>query len=84
MLAPFIIGGSIDIGYAINFGGVFTTATVEALINTDISEVTEYGATYSSPLLFSVIAVYWTLSFLLLKGMSFESKKNAQDLLYLA
>lgn len=76
LLVPFIIGGSIDIGYAINFGGVFTTATVEALINTDISEVTEYGATYSSPLLFSVIAVYWTLSFLLLKGMSFNFSKT--------
>lgn len=76
LLVPFILGGSIDIGYAISFGGVFTTATVEALIHTDISEVSEYGESYTSPLLLGVFLAYWILSYLLIKGVSFNFPKT--------
>jgi len=31
ILLPFAISGSLDIGYAVSFGGVFTTATLEAV-----------------------------------------------------
>lgn len=59
LLIPFVIGGSIDIGYAISFGGVFTTATLEAVFNTDSSEAMEYAASYFSIPLMSILLFYW-------------------------
>lgn len=76
LLVPFLIGGSTDITYAVNFGGVFTTATVEALIHTDISEIAEFGATYYSPLLLSILVFYWVISFLLLRKLPFNFPKT--------
>lgn len=76
LLLPFLLGGTTDIGYAVNFGGVFTTATVEAIINTDISEATEFGASYTSPMLLGIVASYWVISFLLLSSIPFAFSKS--------
>lgn len=59
LLIPFIIGGSIDIGYAISFGGVFTTATLEAVFNTDANEALEYISAYISFPLVTILGFYW-------------------------
>jgi len=70
LLLPFAIGGSIDIGYAISFGGVFTTATIEAVMQTDSSEASEYLTAYSSPILLFILAVYWFLAIYLLRRIN--------------
>lgn len=72
LLTPFIITGTADIGYAITFGGVFTTATIEAVMQTDPSEASEFASAYASPTLFSIYAVYWAGCLFLLKQINFD------------
>jgi len=69
ILLPFAIGGSLDIGYAVSFGGVFTTATLEAVAYTDSSEVSEFVAAYSSMTLTSWLLLHWSIFFLGLRFM---------------
>lgn len=71
-LIPFIIGGSIDIGYAISFGGVFTTATLEAVFNTDSGEAMEYAASYFSLPLISILLFYWFTLLIFFRYISFN------------
>lgn len=61
LLLPFTIGGSLDIGYAVSFGGVFTTATIEAVAYTDSSEAGEFLAAYSSLTLTLWLLLYWAI-----------------------
>lgn len=61
VLLPFMIGGLADIGYAYTFGGVFTTATIEAVIHTDSSEANEFFAAYASLPLFSLYLIHWLI-----------------------
>lgn len=61
VLLPFAIGGTADIGYAYSFGGVFTTATMEAVANTDSYEVREYIRTYSSWQQTLLLSVLWSI-----------------------
>lgn len=72
LLIPFIIGGTIDIGYAISFGGVFTTATLEAVFNTDTSEALEYAASYASVPLAVIISAYWLTLLLIFQYLHFN------------
>ncbi len=72
LLIPFIIGGSIDIGYAISFGGVFTTATLEAVFNTDTSEALEYAASYASLPLLLILSFYWLMLLLIFQYLHFN------------
>ncbi len=72
LLIPFIIGGSIDIGYAISFGGVFTTATLEAVFNTDTSEAFEYAASYASLPLLLILSFYWLVLLLIFQYLHFN------------
>jgi heptose-I-phosphate ethanolaminephosphotransferase len=72
LLIPFIIGGSIDIGYAISFGGVFTTATLEAVFNTDTNEALEYASSYASLPLFAILSLYWLTLFGIFKCIRFN------------
>lgn len=72
LLIPFIIGGTIDIGYAISFGGVFTTATLEAVFNTDTSEALEYAASYASVPLAVIISAYWLILLLIFQYLHFN------------
>ena len=76
LLIPFIIGGSIDIGYAISFGGVFTTATLEAVFNTDSSEALEYAASYASIPLVMILSFYWLTLLLLLRNLQLVFPKS--------
>ena len=61
VLLPFAVGGTADVGYAYSFGGVFTTATMEAVANTDSYEVTEYIKTYSSWQQTALLTVLWSI-----------------------
>lgn len=61
VLLPFAIGGTFDIGYAFSFGGVFTTATMEAVAYTDSKEISEYLSTYFSFWLLLLITIFWSL-----------------------
>ena len=72
LLIPFIIGGSIDIGYAISFGGVFTTTTLEAVFNTDTGEAMEYAASYFSLPLISILLFYWLTLLILFRFITFN------------
>jgi len=72
LLIPFIIGGSIDVGYAISFGGVFTTATLEAVFNTDTSEAFEYAASYASLPLLLILSFYWLVLLLIFQYLHFN------------
>lgn len=76
LLLPFMVTGSIDIGYAISFGGVFTTATIEAVMQTDIHEAREYAASYSSPTLFLILTFYWLACLWLLRQVNFNVHKT--------
>jgi heptose-I-phosphate ethanolaminephosphotransferase len=58
LLLPFVIGGTLDIGYAYSFGGVFTSATMEAVAYTDRSEILEYLDTYFSWSLFGLLQLF--------------------------
>jgi heptose-I-phosphate ethanolaminephosphotransferase len=82
---PFIIGGSIDIGYAISFGGVFTTATLEAVFNTDVAEALEYASSYASTTLALVLSIYWLGIILLIKKLhlNFNPSKTKTTFLVL-
>lgn len=61
LLLPFAIGGSADIGYAYSFGGVFTTATMEAVAYTDQYEIIEYLKAYSSWQLILLLLAQWSI-----------------------
>jgi heptose-I-phosphate ethanolaminephosphotransferase len=61
ILFPFVAGGMADIGYAYTFGGVFTTATIEAVAYTDSSEAGEFFSAYFSPGLFLLYILHWTV-----------------------
>jgi heptose-I-phosphate ethanolaminephosphotransferase len=84
LLIPFIIGGSIDIGYAISFGGVFTTATLEAVFNTDANEALEYAASYASLPLATILGFYWLILFGILKRIHFNFDRSKTRTAFLA
>jgi heptose-I-phosphate ethanolaminephosphotransferase len=84
LLIPFIIGGSIDIGYAISFGGVFTTATLEAVFNTDTNEALEYAASYASLPLATILGFYWLILFGILKRIHFDFNRTKARTTFLA
>ncbi|MEH6447629.1 MAG: sulfatase-like hydrolase/transferase [Oleispira sp.] len=84
LLIPFIVGGSIDIGYAISFGGVFTTATLEAVFNTDTNEALEYAASYASLPLAAILGFYWLILFGILKRIHFNFDRTKARTTFLA
>jgi heptose-I-phosphate ethanolaminephosphotransferase len=76
LLIPFIIGGTTDIGYAVSFGGVFTTATLEAVFNTDANEALEYASSYASLPLFTMLAIYWLVLVAIFKQIHFDFNRS--------
>ena len=84
LLIPFMITGSVDIGYAISFGGVFTTATIEAVLQTDLHEASEYAASYTSPTLMLILALYWSGCLLLLSKVNFHASRTRARTVFLS
>ena len=67
--AFFVFTSGIDIGYAMLFGGVFTTSSVEAIAQTNIEEVGEFFESYFDPVVILSIVIYWVMSAWLLKRL---------------
>lgn len=73
ILIAFVVSGALDVLYAVTFGGVFQSASLEALIYTDSSESWEFLMAYISlenTLLFSA---YIILSYVSLRQVVFQS-----------
>lgn len=79
VLLPFLLGGACDIGYAYSFGGVFTTATMEAVAYSDQYEMIEYIQTYStwqlSLILLGFLAIYSSAIYFCKSPSSEKSRK---------
>lgn len=63
----FIISGSMDILYASTFGGIFTSASLEAAVLTDTAEAIDFFKTYAGFENLSLLAVYLTLCIYLIR-----------------
>jgi len=63
----FTLTGIVDIAYAIEFNGIFTTTSVEAIAQTNASEAFEFVQSYFSIFSLVIILVYLVICFLLLK-----------------
>lgn len=63
----FTLTGIVDISYAIEFKGIFTTTSVEAIAQTNASEAFEFIQSYFSIFSLVIILAYLVISFLLLK-----------------
>lgn len=63
----FIISGGMDILYASTFGGVFTSASLEAAVLTDTAEAIDFFKTYAGFANLTLFAIYLTLSIYLVR-----------------
>ncbi|WP_373020839.1 phosphoethanolamine transferase [Thiomicrorhabdus sp.] len=66
ILALMALSGAFDILYAVTFGGIFTSASFEAMVLTDPRESLEFIIAYASVenvllLMFYLAVVYWSL-----------------------
>ena len=68
-----VLSGSLDILYAVTFGGVFTSASLEAMAVTDTHESIEFLFAYASLENVLLIAFYIIVSYLLLKRILFKA-----------
>ncbi|NPA72090.1 MAG: lipid A phosphoethanolamine transferase [Gammaproteobacteria bacterium] len=80
----FAISGSLDLIYAITFGGVFTSSTFEAIALTDASEAFEFFQAYASIENVLVLAVYWLGIFYALKTVQFTAPKQTRQKVFTA
>ncbi|GGK80241.1 phosphoethanolamine transferase CptA [Amphritea balenae] len=74
----FTVTGSADIAYAIEFNGIFTTSSVEAIAQTNASEAFEFIQSYFSISAFLIIIFYLIASLFLLNRFTapgFSHKK---------
>lgn len=75
----FAISGSMDIVYAVTFGGVFVSATFEALALTDKHEALEFLQAYASVENVLILILYWTIAFLSLKKILFKEAERTRE-----
>jgi heptose-I-phosphate ethanolaminephosphotransferase len=68
-----VLSGSLDILYAVTFGGVFTSASFEAMAVTDTHEGMEFLFAYASFENVLLIAFYLIVSYLLLRRILFKA-----------
>lgn len=68
-LIPFMVTGSMDILYALTFGGVFTSASINAIFATDNLEFWDFMQAYTGVINIGFLMLYLALSFLCLKRM---------------
>lgn len=71
-IIPFMLTATADISYVVLFGGVFTTATMEAVMQTDSGEAFEFFVFYSSPLVIVLLSFYWAIAVYLLSQVKLE------------
>lgn len=82
---PFMITATADISYAYLFGGVFTTATIEAVMQTDIKEFSEFFEFYFSLPLLLILTFYWSvcLSLMYKLDLNLYQSKAYKTIFYL-
>lgn len=73
ILIAFVISGALDVLYAVTFGGVFQSASLEALIYTDSSESLEFFIAYISLENTLLFLAYVILSYVSLRQVVFQS-----------
>ena len=75
----FAVSGSMDIVYAVTFGGVFVSATFEALALTDTHEAIEFLTAYISFENVLILLLYWTIAFYSLKRILFKEPELTRE-----
>ncbi|WEJ62133.1 phosphoethanolamine transferase [Thiomicrorhabdus lithotrophica] len=75
----FAMSGSMDIVYAVTFGGVFVSATFEALALTDTHEALEFLQAYISLENVLILLLYWTIAFYSLKKILFKEVELTRE-----
>lgn len=68
-----VLSGSLDILYAVTFGGVFTSASFEAIAVTDTHESFEFLTAYASISNVLILGVYVVVSYFLLRRILFKA-----------
>lgn len=76
MLTLFVISGALDIMYAVTFGGVFTSASLEAFSGTDQSESIEFIFAYVGLENSLILAIYLVLAFIALRQVVIQAPIN--------
>ena len=75
----FAISGSMDIVYAVTFGGVFVSATFEAIALTDTHEALEFFQAYISFENVFILLLYWIVAFYSLKKILFKEAELTRE-----
>jgi len=75
----FAVSGSMDILYAVTFGGVFVSATFEAIALTDTHEALEFFQAYISFDNVLILLLYWLIAFYSLKRILFKEAEFTRE-----
>ncbi|MDX1351832.1 MAG: phosphoethanolamine transferase [Thiomicrorhabdus sp.] len=75
----FAVSGSMDILYAVTFGGVFVSATFEAIALTDTHEAFEFFNAYVSFENVMILLLYWAIAFYSLKRILFKEAELTRE-----
>ena len=75
----FVVSGSLDILYAVTFGGVFVSATFEAMALTDKHEALEFLQAYASIVNVGILFIYWVIAYYSLKRILFKEAELTRE-----
>lgn len=78
----FVISGSLDILYAVTFGGVFVSATFEAMALTDNHEALEFLQAYASLANIGILLLYWVIAYFSLKRILFKEAELTREKIF--
>jgi heptose-I-phosphate ethanolaminephosphotransferase len=84
VLFLFVLSGSLDILYAVTFGGVFTSASFEAMALTDPSESLEFLLAYASLENVLLLLLYWLVAYFSLKRILFKAPERRREKVFAA
>ena len=79
LLSVFLVSGCMDSLYATTFGGVFTTASFEAMALTDNQEAIGFLQTYASFENLSLLGLYITGSLYFISNTKIPSEKSSSE-----
>lgn len=79
VIVLFAISGSMDILYAVTFGGVFVSATFEAIALTDTHEALEFIQAYGSLDNIIILMIYWVIAFYSIKRILFKQPELTRE-----
>lgn len=79
VMALMALSGAFDILYAVTFGGVFTSATFEAMVLTDTHEALEFLVAYASVENVLLLAFYLTVVYFSLRKLTFRAIERRRE-----